>query len=106
MLNRTYQILNTKDHKKKPLDEAQLCPTHQILDYLQHALLCRLHAVFGSLESDLVTLSASTRKAHHHTTVFVGKVPEDLATASHKVAVVLGVDTHVILHNVILTKHS
>ena len=40
------------------------------------------------------------------TTIFVCKVPEDLATASHKVAVVLGVDNHVILHNVILVKYS
>lgn len=76
--------------------------TNQVIDYLQHALLGSLYTVFGSLQGDLVALRASAREAHHHTAILLSYVPQDLAAPGHKVAVVLGVNIHNILHNIIL----
>ncbi|KAF3835730.1 hypothetical protein F7725_028288 [Dissostichus mawsoni] len=61
-----------------------------------------IHTVFGSFEGDLIALSPSAREAHHHATILISKVPEDLATASHKVAMVFWINSQSILNDVIL----
>lgn len=76
--------------------------TNQVVNNLQHALFGCFHTFFGSFESDLFALRTCAREANHHTAVFICKVPKDLATASHEVAMVLWINAHIILNNVVL----
>lgn len=80
--------------------------SYQVLNDLQHAFLGGLHAVFGSFQGDILTQWASAREAHHHASILLSNVPQDLTTPGHKVAVVLGVNEHVVLHHIILREKT
>lgn len=76
--------------------------TDQVLNYFLHALFGCFHTFFGSLYGDLLTLRTCAWKAHHHTSVFISKVPKDLATTGDKVTVVLWIHHHGVLNDVFL----
>ncbi|TNN74196.1 hypothetical protein EYF80_015641 [Liparis tanakae] len=80
-------------------DGALAADDFRLFDALQEAL-------FGAVEGDLIALSACAREAHHHATIFISQVPEDLAAASHKVAVVLWINDHIVLDDVVLKPKS
>ena len=80
--------------------------TNQVLNNLLHALLGCLHTFLGSFEGDLFALRTRAREAHHHATILVSQVPEDLPTTSHKVAMVLGVNDHRVLNDIVLSEIS
>ena len=82
------------DHKKSM--------TNQILDHLEQAFLRSLHAVTCALDDDTVALDTTTRETDSHATVLLANLTQDLTTASHEVAVMLGVDTNLILVNLVL----
>ena len=58
-------------------------------------------AVLGSLESHLVTVHPVPGEADHHAAELVADAAQDLAAPRHEVFVVLGVDGHGFLHDVV-----
>ena len=58
-------------------------------------------AVLGSLERDLVAVHPVPGEAHHHAAELVPDAAQDLAAPRHEVFVILGVDGHGLLHDVV-----
>ena len=58
-------------------------------------------AVLGSLERDLVAVHLVPGEAHHHAAELVSDAAQGLAAPRHEVFVVLRVDGHGVLHDVV-----
>lgn len=80
--------------------------SHQVLDDLLDAFLGGLHTVFGSLQSDTLTVGSSAREAHSYAAILLCQLPQHLASPTYKVAVMANVYYHAVLHYIVLERET